>query len=110
LAENFESVDYTVVMLTVDSERQAQVLARKIVSERLAACVQIQKVQSFYRWEDRLEQTEEHLLIAKTRRCLFVELTRLIEAHHSYQTPEIIQIPITGGSKKYLQWIDEGTK
>ena len=94
----------------VGSEAEAKKVAGRIVEERLAACVQYTPIQSTYRWKGAVESASEYLLMAKTRASLAGELTALIEKVHSYEVPEIIVTPITGGSEKYLEWIMEETK
>ncbi|MDR1401537.1 MAG: divalent-cation tolerance protein CutA [Puniceicoccales bacterium] len=97
--------DCVIVETTVDSIQLAESLAESMISKGLAACVQVQKVESFYRWENKIERVEEYLLSAKTMAILFRELEEFIEKNHSYDTPEILQIPIVGGSKRYLNWV-----
>ena len=101
--------DFVVVSTAVGEEAEARKLAERIVEERLAACVQYVSVQSTYRWKGAIESTSEYLLLAKTRASLAGELTVLIEKVHSYELPEIIVTPITGGSEKYLKWIGKQT-
>ncbi len=101
---------YCVVLTTTATAEEAQSLARGIVKARLSACVQIQPIQSIYRWQGALCNESEFRLSIKTRQAQFAALEHFICAHHSYETPEIVQIPITAGSAAYLQWIDEGTQ
>ena len=98
---------YIVVLTTVGTKQFANDLARSIVSERLAACVQIQSVQSVYRWKDKVCAEPEWLLAIKTTDARYAELEAHIRANHSYETPEIVRIPIVGGSREYLAWIGE---
>jgi periplasmic divalent cation tolerance protein len=78
------------------------------VEERLAACVnQIGPIQSVYRWEGKLEQSEEQLLIIKTRKELFPALEKRVRELHSYSVPEIVALPIIDGSPDYLRWLEE---
>ena len=83
-------------------------MARALVEERLAACVnRIAPVQSVYRWQGKLEQSEEELLIVKTRKTLFAALESRVRELHSYSVPEIIAVPIVDGSEGYLRWLGE---
>jgi periplasmic divalent cation tolerance protein len=100
----------TIVLTATDSEESAEALAEKILSEKLAACVQIQKVKSFYTWKSKIERSEECLLMIKTRSDLFDELAEFIKQNHDYQVPEILQIPIASGVSDYIQWTKEVTK
>lgn len=101
---------YCVVLTTTATAEEAQSLARGIVEARLGACVQIQAIRSIYRWQGTLCDEPEFRLSIKTRQARFAALERFIRAHHSYETPEIVQVPITAGSVDYLQWVDEGTQ
>jgi len=101
---------YCVVLTTTATAEDAQSLAHGIVEAQLGACVQIQAIQSIYRWQGALCNESEFRLSVKTRQAQFAALERFIREHHSYETPEIVQIPITGGSVAYLQWIDEETQ
>jgi periplasmic divalent cation tolerance protein len=76
----------------------------------LAACVQIQQIESFYAWVDNIEHGNEHLLAIKTKATLFEDLSRFILQNHDYHIPEIVQIPIEKGSGPYLEWIEAATK
>lgn len=83
-------------------------MARALVEERLAACVnRIAPVQSVYRWQGKVEQSEEELLIVKTRKTLFAALESRVRELHSYSVPEIIAVPIVDGSEGYLRWLGE---
>ena len=97
-------------MTTTASAEQADDLARRILSKKLAACVQIQSVQSHYLWNDELRREPEFLLFIKTSSAQTRALEELIRAQHTYATPEIIELTITAGSAAYLRWIDEATR
>jgi periplasmic divalent cation tolerance protein len=100
--------DKIIVLTTCDTARQAAKLARHLVEQRVAACVNIlPKGRSIYRWNGKLEEAAEQLLMIKTRRDLFSSLRTEIEKLHSYEVPEIIAIPVVEGSDAYLGWIDQ---
>lgn len=100
--------EFIVVYVTVGSAAEGNRLARALVEERLAACInRVGKVQSVYRWEGKVEQSEEDLLIIKTRRELFPVLEKRVRELHSYAVPEIIALPILEGSRDYLQWLKD---
>lgn len=101
---------YCLVLTTVSTAQQAETLARKIVEAGLGACVQIEAIRSVYRWQGALCDEPEQRLSIKTRRARFEALERFIRANHGYETPEIVQVPITAGSAAYLQWMDEATQ
>lgn len=100
--------EFIVVYVTVGSSDEGDRLARALVGERLAACVnRVRQVQSTYRWQGKVEQSEEELLIIKTRRKLFGRLQKRVQELHSYSVPEIIALPILEGSESYLKWLGE---
>jgi periplasmic divalent cation tolerance protein len=98
---------YTLVLTTVANEEEATSLAHSIISSGLGACVQIQSIRSVCRWKGELCAGPECLLMIKTTDIKYPELEQHIKASHSYETPEIIKIPISGGSREYLGWIDQ---
>ena len=83
---------------------------RSLVEARLAACVQIQSVQSVYRWKDKVCSEPEYVLAIKTTAARYAELEQFIRANHSYETPEIVRVEIAGGSREYLGWIGENVE
>ena len=101
---------HCIVLTTTASEVEADTLARRIVEARLGACVQIQAIKSIYRWQGALCTESEWQLSIKTRQALFQELAQFIAAHHAYETPEIVQVPIAAGSAAYLRWVDGETR
>ncbi len=94
------------VQTTASSEDEAHRLAAALLEARLAACVQVVgPVRSRYWWQGRLESATEWLCLAKTTQDRVEEATALLRAAHSYDTPEVIAVPIVGGGEDYLQWI-----
>ncbi|WP_309684606.1 divalent-cation tolerance protein CutA [Polaromonas sp.] len=104
-----DETPYCMVMTTLAGEALAEALAREIVQARLGACVQVQGIKSFYRWKNETRGEHECLLLIKTRKALYRPLEDFIRAHHPYETPEIVQLPITAGSADYLQWLASET-
>ncbi len=103
--------EYIMVLIPASKEDEAARIARDIVSSRLAACVNIVKgIRSIYRWQGKIEDEDEVLMIVKTRRDLFGELKKRVKELHSYSVPEIIALPIVEGSEEYLKWLQEETK
>lgn len=97
-----------VVFMTAANGEEAARLADMLVGAHLAACVQIlPEIESVYRWEGKIERQSEVLLLAKTTKSKFDDLEREVRALHSYDTPEIIAVPVTAGSAPYLQWLDD---
>lgn len=100
---------YCVVLTTTAGEEQAETLAKKVVEAKLAACVQVTNIKSFYMWKGEACADPECLLFMKARSAQFEELQAFIKANHSYETPEIVQLPIIAGLPAYLAWMDEVT-
>jgi len=99
---------HIVVYITASSQEEADTLIRGLVEARLAFCVNsIPGVKSTYFWDGQLCVDDELLLIVKTRADRFDELEKWVVAHHSYDVPEVIALPIVKGSKPYLKGIDD---
>ena len=94
---------------TVATEEDAGRLAREIVANRLAACVQISPIRSIYRWEGAIEQGQEYRLAIKFVAVRETELEQWLGAHHPYETPQWICCPAMAGSEKYLNWVVENS-
>jgi periplasmic divalent cation tolerance protein len=100
-----------VVLVTCGSEEEALKIANALVEEHLAACVNlVAPIRSIYRWEGKIWDEKEWLLIVKTQTERFEELEKKVESLHSYSVPEIITLPIAEGSSSYLNWLAEMTQ
>lgn len=99
-----------VVSTTVATASEAQALARMLVEARLAACVQVLPVASTYRWNDAVEQADEHLLLCKIMAADYPAVEAAIRESHGYDVPEIVAVPITAGSPDYLAWLQTCVK
>ena len=100
--------DKIVVLCTCGSTEEADRIARMLVEQRLAACVNILPgARSIYRWRGAIESTAEWLLIIKSRRESFDRLRDALERAHSYEVPEILALPVVEGSTNYLNWLDQ---
>jgi periplasmic divalent cation tolerance protein len=98
--------DLIVVLCTCATADEAERLARELVEARLAACVNVVPgLRSFYRWQGKLEDAAEHLLLIKSSRERFGELRAAIERLHSYDVPEVVALPIVDGAPNYLDWL-----
>ena len=101
---------FIVVFTTCPSEQEAQRIVEKVLKARLIACANIvPAVQSLFHWKGEISKEGEVLVVMKTRKKLLKELTAWIQTHHSYEVPEVIALPIVGGSEEYLSWIEEET-
>ena len=102
---------YIIVFVTCSSAEEAEKIASVLVKKRIAACGNIiPDIRSIFWWKDTLEKEPEVLLILKSRSELFPEIEKSVFALHSYETPEIIAIPIVAGSDGYLNWITQETR
>ena len=99
--------DKIVVLSTCDSAEKATELAKALVEQRLAACVNIVPgARSIYHWQGKIEDASEWLLIIKSRRDKFSDLKATITKMHSYEVPEMIAVQVVDGSESYLDWLD----
>ncbi|MEE2971035.1 MAG: divalent-cation tolerance protein CutA [Pseudomonadota bacterium] len=98
------------IYMTASNDAEARAIARILVQERLAACVNILAgMRSVYRWEGEIQEESEIVLIAKTRRDRVPALTDRVTEIHSYDCPCVVAIPIDGGNPDFLDWIDAET-
>ncbi len=98
---------YSLAMTTVGSADEADDLAAVLVERRLAACVQLTPIVSHYVWDGAPQRSDEILLLIKTATSRMADLRAFLEAHHPYDTPELIEVPIVSGLPGYLGWIDQ---
>jgi periplasmic divalent cation tolerance protein len=112
VTENFEMTDKIVVLVTCGSAKEARKIARAVVEQRIAACVNIatSPVHSVYRWKGRVESAKEFLLIIKTTQSRFAELQAEVKRLHSYDVPEVVALPIARGAATYLNWISQSVR
>jgi periplasmic divalent cation tolerance protein len=99
-----------VILVTTGSEEQAVSIARALVGERLAACVNIVgPVRSIYRWRDAVNDDREYLLIIKTRATLYMKVETRVRELHSYEVPEVLALNADRGSPPYIKWLLNST-
>jgi len=102
--------EYIIVLITAPNEEEASRISHALVGEKLAACVNIMPaVRSIYRWEGRIEDEKEVLLIIKTKRVLFERLQKRVKELHSYSVPEIVALPLVEGDEAYMNWLGQET-
>jgi periplasmic divalent cation tolerance protein len=95
-----------VVLMTAPNDEEAGRIGEALVNSRLAACVQIlPEIRSIYRWKGEIARENEVLLLAKTTRAKFTELEQSVRSIHSYDTPEIVALPVLAISDAYLEWM-----
>ncbi|TFG91281.1 MAG: divalent-cation tolerance protein CutA [Syntrophobacterales bacterium] len=105
-----QAKEYCVILTTCANREDAERLARLLVESRLAACVQMTGVTSFYEWGGALNRDDEQLLLIKAPSASYGEIEAFISQNHRYDVPEILQLPIRAGSEAYLKWIDTVTE
>jgi periplasmic divalent cation tolerance protein len=97
---------YSLIISTVSSRDEAQHIARALVDRKLVACVNIVgPIESIYRWKGEIENSQEFMLLMKTESDRFDRVREAVKALHSYEVPEVIQVPIENGLPAYLEWI-----
>jgi periplasmic divalent cation tolerance protein len=102
--------DVVVVLVTVGDEPEGAALARALVEAKLAACGNVVgPIRSIYRWQDAVHDAGEYLVLLKARRADLETLERRVRELHSYDVPEVLALPVVGGSAAYLAWVGEAT-
>ena len=104
------NADCGLVLTTFANPETGRRLTDGLLEKRLAACVQTLPIQSAYRWKGAIQREPEILLLIKTKAALYPEVEAHLRAHHPYETPEIVWLPIAAGFAGYLTWIDAETK
>lgn len=100
---------YCIIKTTCKNRQEAEFLAKLLLNKKLVACAQISKIESFYNWENKIQNDEEFELSLKTKAQNYEEIEALIIKNHSYEIPQILLIPIDGGLTTYLDWIKKNT-
>ncbi len=98
---------YTFVYITASSKEEAEKIAKAVLEKKLAACVNIFPIKSFFWWENKIEVAEEYGMIVKTKMEKFSELRDFVRSIHSYSVPCICSIPVERGLREFLDWIDK---
>jgi len=101
--------DYCIIRTTTDTIENADSISSLLLQKKLIACAQRTIIQSAYRWQGKIIESEEVLLQMKTKKSLFLEIEKEIEALHTYDVPEIVMIPLLDANDYYLSWIDKET-
>lgn len=98
---------YIVVLVTAKDSDEAKKIAQGLLNDKLVACANIvDKIHSIFWWQGKIDSADEVLLVLKSRRDFFNKVASKVKSLHSYDTPEIIAIPIIAGNEDYLNWID----
>lgn len=97
---------YVVIFITTGADEEAQLISRVLLEQKKAVCVNIvPEVSSLFWWKGKIDSASESLLVIKTKESLLDEIVQLVKEVHSSDVPEIIALPIVGGSRNYLDWI-----
>lgn len=107
---NEDAKKYGLLITTAGNKDDAAEIAKMLLSERLAACIQLLPIESHYVWKGATTQEAEWLLLVKTKTSLFEDAIRAIKVRHPYETPEIVGTHFTAGLSEYFSWIDETTR
>ena len=98
------------VYMTAGTVEEAKSIGHILVGQNLAACVNLLKnMTSIYKWEEKLEESQEVIVIAKTRKTLMPKLIEKVNSIHSYDCPCILELPVQGGNSDFLSWIERQT-
>lgn len=102
--------DAALIYITYDDEEKARALGRALVEERLAACANVLgPMTPIYRWQGTIEEGSEMVLLAKTRASLVDQVTTFVQDWHDYDCPCVLALPIIGGNREFLDWIESET-
>src|SRR5689334_9777365 len=101
------AIKHVVIFVTAKDKKEAGRIARGLLEERLVACANIlDGVESLFWWQGKIDEAKETLIVLKTKRSLFKKVAARVKVLHSYDTPEVIALPVVEGSTEYLKWID----
>jgi periplasmic divalent cation tolerance protein len=98
-------MEFCIILTTCPNKKEAEELAGRLVEKKLVACVQLSEISSFYRWDGLIHHEPEIRLLMKTDKVLYNAVERFILENHSYEVPQIVQLPITEGYYEYLHWM-----
>lgn len=101
--------EFCIVITTCSGRNQAEQLATTILNKRLAACIQLLDIHSFYRWNDAVQSEPEILLLIKTTTDSYETIEATLRKQHPYEVPEVVRVAIDGGLTDYLSWLREST-
>lgn len=102
---------HVVIFITASSREEADKISGVLLNKKLAACVNIvADVDSLFWWKAKIDRAREVLLVVKSKKAKLAKIIEAVKSNHSYDTPEIIALPIIGGYKPYLDWINESVR
>lgn len=102
---------HIVIFITASNKKEAKQIAKQLIKRKLAACVNItDRIESLFHWQGKIDQAKEILLIIKSRKEKLAKIIKTVKSLHSYEVPEIIALPVIGGYKPYLNWINDSLR
>lgn len=102
---------HIVIFVTASNNKEARKIAKALIGNKLAACVNIlDKIKSFFWWQGKINKADEALLIIKSRKEKLPKIIKTVKSIHSYDVPEIIALPIIDGERNYLRWLDDSLR
>jgi len=104
------SETHTFILTNCRDDREAEFLTKQLFEKKLVACVQTNKVNSHYYWGGKVRHDNEIRMLIKTKKYLFAEIEETIKSIHSYELPEIVELPIGKGSQEFFDWVDYAVK
>lgn len=104
------SGQFCITLTTTNNEENCKAIIKEVLGRELAACIQTMPIESHYVWKGELCTDNETLLIMKTKKACYAELEQVIVDTHSYETPQVVQIPFVEGFNPYLSWIEQNTR
>ncbi|MFH1355037.1 MAG: divalent-cation tolerance protein CutA [Candidatus Omnitrophota bacterium] len=100
-----------VILITTPNRKEAKLIAEQLIKNKLAACVNVlDGVESLFWWQGKVDSAKEVLLMVKTKKGKLESIIKKVKSLHSYQVPEVIALPIVGGFRPYLRWIDDSLR
>lgn len=108
--ENMSTSEFIVVITAIDQKSTAKNIIDSLLSEKLAACVQVMPISSHYFWDEKICESKELLLLIKSKSEHYEAIEACINSIHDYEVPEILSIPVRDGADLYLEWINKVTK
>lgn len=105
-----QETKYNIIITTTATIEDAEKIANQLLEKKLAACIQTYPIKSYYAWKGKVNADNEQILLIKAKSANYEAIEATIQKNHSYEIPEIVQIPITAGLSSYFGWIDEVTE
>jgi periplasmic divalent cation tolerance protein len=96
---------YIIIKTTFENKNDAEKIANKLIEAKLAACIQLSETESYFKWDNKVQNSKEYKLEIKTMSNNYKKVEKFIKENHKYEIPEIIAIKIKKGSKEYLKWM-----